>query len=162
MRFIIQRVKKASVIIEDSPELDSSIDQGFLVLIGISQDDIEEFFEKGNRDIANKMIHKLVNMRIFEDENGKTNLDLNAVNGNLMLVSQFTLYADCKHGNRPSFTQAGEPKRAELLYNYIVEKCREILDDENRIKTGVFGAYMKIDLLNDGPFTIILDSKEIM
>ena len=105
------------------------------------------------------MIKKLINMRIFDDENGKTNLDLASVGGELLLISQFTLYADCKRGNRPSFVNAGAPDMAEALYDYIVEDIKSKVD--GKVQTGVFGADMKVSLVNDGPFTIILDSKEI-
>jgi len=104
------------------------------------------------------MIKKLIGMRIFEDENGKTNLSLADVNGSLLLISQFTLYADCKKGNRPSFTNAGNPELANNLYEYIIKKCKEQIPN---VQTGSFGADMKISLLNDGPFTIVLDSKEL-
>ncbi len=192
MKFVIQRVKSASVEIvrEESSNEVRAIGEGFLVLIGVSQEDIDDFYQRGNRDTTDKMIRKLVNMRIFEDENGKTNLDINSLNGEMLLISQFTLYADCKHGNRPSFTAAGEPKKAEELYEYIVSECRKALDSgdegvadkgrqaaepggaeysnagdgfsyESRIKTGEFGADMKVNLINDGPFTIVLDSREI-
>ena len=174
MRFVIQRVKKAAVSFqapqsEIAQVVTNSIEGGFLVLIGVSQEDVIEFFDNNNHETADKMIRKLTNMRIFEDENGKTNLSIDAVQGELLLISQFTLYADCKHGNRPSFVQAGEPGRAEELYNYIVDKCREYLDGEgasksereSRIKTGEFGAHMEVSLINDGPFTIVLDSRDI-
>ena len=144
MRFVIQRVTKASVTIEG--EVRGKIDKGFLVFIGVGQGDDET--------IADKMVKKLVNMRIFEDENGKTNLGLKDVDGGLLLISQFTLYANCKKGNRPSFIEAGKPDKAEELYNYMVEKTRESISE---VKTGVFGAHMKISLENNGPFTILLD-----
>jgi D-tyrosyl-tRNA(Tyr) deacylase len=104
------------------------------------------------------MIKKLIGMRIFEDENGKTNLSLADVNGSLLLISQFTLYADCKKGNRPSFVNAGNPELANSLYEYIIEKCRE---SGRPVERGVFGAYMKISLVNDGPFTVMLDSEDL-
>lgn len=144
MKFVIQRVEEASIKING--EEGGGIGKGFVVLIGVGKDD--------TREIADKFIKKLLNMRIFEDENGKTNLSLHDVSGELMLVSQFTLYADCKKGNRPSFTGAGAPDEAEALYDYIVEECRK---DFPELKTGSFGADMKISLVNDGPFTIILD-----
>ena len=150
MKFVIQRVTSAGVEIEGKTV--GKIDSGFLVLIGVCNSDTEE--------IADKLIHKLVNMRIFEDEQGKTNLNIDAVNGKMLLISQFTLYADCKHGNRPGFSNAGNPEMAEKLYDYIVDKCKGILGEE-RIETGVFGGDMKVSLLNDGPFTIILDSEEL-
>ncbi|MCI8363585.1 MAG: D-tyrosyl-tRNA(Tyr) deacylase [Eubacterium sp.] len=148
MRFVIQRVKHASVVIDG--KVLGEIGRGLLVLIGIGQDD--------NEKIADKMVQKLVNMRIFEDLDGKTNLGLKDVEGELMLISQFTLYADCRKGNRPSFTAAGAPDMAELLYEYIKGRCAE---EVLSVKCGEFGADMKVELLNDGPFTVILDSAEI-
>ncbi len=127
------------------------INNGFLVLIGIGENDTEA--------IADKMIKKLIGLRIFEDENGKTNLALKDVGGELLLVSQFTLLADVSHGNRPSFTDAGSPQKANELYEYIVAQCRTMIDV---VETGIFGADMKVDLLNDGPFTIIMDSDVIV
>ena len=149
MRFVIQRVTHASVTVDGS--VTGAIDKGFLVLIGVEESD--------TKDIADKMIKKLVGMRIFEDENGKTNLALADVGGSLLLVSQFTLYADCKKGNRPSFTKAGNPAMAEAMYEYIIAECRKQVEN---VQVGVFGADMKVELLNDGPFTVILDSAEIM
>ena len=147
MRFVIQRVESASVKV--GAETVGEIGRGFLVLIGIAAED--------TREIADKMIRKMTGLRIFEDEEGKTNLSLDAVGGSLLLISQFTLYANCKRGNRPGFTEAGPPDMAEALYEYIIEKCRE----QFHVETGEFGADMKVSLLNDGPFTIILDSQEI-
>ena len=114
--------------------------------------------ETDTREIADKMIKKLLGLRIFEDAQGKTNLDLHAVGGELLLVSQFTLYADCKKGNRPSFINAGKPDMANELYEYIISRCRESIP---KVEKGIFGADMKVSLLNDGPFTILLDSAEI-
>ena len=148
MRFVIQRVTNASVTVDGN--VTGEIDKGFLVLIGVSEDDTKE--------IADKMIKKLIGMRIFEDENGKTNLALADVGGSLLLVSQFTLYADCKKGNRPSFTKAGNPQMAEEMYEYIIEQCKKEVEN---VKVGIFGANMKVQLLNDGPFTIILDSADL-
>lgn len=148
MRFVIQRVKNARVSIDQ--KIAGAIEKGLLVFVGVSEGDTEK--------IADKMIKKLIGLRIFEDENGKTNLDLKTVNGNLLIISQFTLYADCKKGNRPSFIQAGPPELAKKLYDYILEKCREQFPD---IQQGEFGADMQIALTNDGPFTILLDSDEI-
>lgn len=148
MKFVIQRVKHASVTVNQ--EIAGKINQGFLVLIGVSEDDTKE--------IADKMIKKLIGLRIFEDENGKTNLSLHDVQGELLLISQFTLYADCKKGNRPSFIKAGKPELANSLYEYIITECRKQIPV---VETGIFGAEMKVELLNDGPFTIILDSAEI-
>ncbi|MBR1701102.1 MAG: D-tyrosyl-tRNA(Tyr) deacylase [Lachnospiraceae bacterium] len=148
MKFLIQRVTEACVSVDDA--VIGQIGKGFLVFIGVNQTDTKE--------IADKMVKKLLGLRIFEDENGKTNLDLNAVSGGLLLVSQFTLYADCRKGNRPSFINAGAPDKANELYKYIIELCRSA---HPNVQTGNFGADMKIKLLNDGPFTIILDSKEL-
>lgn len=148
MRFVIQRVTEASVAVEGKTV--GSIGMGFLVLIGISQSD--------TREIADKMIKKMLGLRIFDDENGKTNLPLETVNGELLLISQFTLYADCRHGNRPSFIFAGAPDMANELYEYICAECAKRF----RTEKGIFGAEMKVSLLNDGPFTIILDSDEIV
>mgnify|MGYP002553032371 FL=1 len=149
MRFVIQRVTEASVTIDG--DISGKIGKGYLVLIGVADTDTKE--------IADKMIRKMIGLRIFEDEQGKTNLSLADVDGGLLLVSQFTLYANCKRGNRPSFIEAGKPDMANEMYEYIIEKCRdEVLD----VQTGSFGADMKITLLNDGPFTIILDSKDLM
>lgn len=148
MKFLIQRVTEAKVRVDS--EIIGQIQKGFLVFIGVSQNDTQE--------IADKMVHKLLNLRIFEDTEGKTNLNLDAVNGSLLLISQFTLYADCRHGNRPSFINAGKPDMANALYEYIITKCRETVSN---VQQGAFGADMKISLINDGPFTIILDSDEI-
>ena len=148
MRFVRQRVQHAEVKVDG--ESTGKIDKGFLVLIGVAETDTKE--------IADKMIKKLLGLRIFEDAQGKTNLDLHAVNGELLLVSQFTLYADCRKGNRPSFIKAGNPELANDLYKYIISKCRESIP---KVEKGIFGADMKVTLLNDGPFTILLDSEEI-
>lgn len=144
MKLVIQRVTEASVTIDG--EIKGQIEKGFLVLIGVGQNDTKE--------IADKYIKKLLGLRIFEDENGKTNLALKDVDGQLLLISQFTLYANCKKGYRPSFTDAGAPDQAEELYNYIVDECRKVIPV---VETGEFGADMKVSLLNDGPFTVILD-----
>ena len=148
MKFVIQRVKHASVTVEN--QVIGKIGNGFMVLIGICEED--------NEIIADKMVKKLVNMRIFEDQNGKTNLGLQDINGSLLLISQFTLYADCKKGNRPSFINAGSPDMANALYEYIVDSCRREI---SIVEKGIFSADMKVELLNDGPFTIILDSDEL-
>ncbi len=144
MKLVIQRVTEASVTIDGSVK--GKIGKGFLVLIGVGKED--------TREIADKYIKKLLGLRIFEDENGKTNLSLADVGGELLLISQFTLYANCKKGNRPSFVDAGAPDQAEALYDYIVEQCRKTVPV---VETGEFGADMKVSLLNDGPFTVILD-----
>lgn len=148
MKFIIQRVTEASVKVDGNTV--GEIGKGFLVLIGIANEDTKE--------IADRMIAKLIQMRIFEDSNGKTNLALKDVEGELLLISQFTLYADCKKGNRPSFTNAGKPDMANALYEYIIEECKIKVPV---VENGIFGADMKVSLLNDGPFTIVLDSDEI-
>lgn len=148
MKFVIQRVTEASVKVDG--EIIGNIGKGFLVLIGVGQNDTKE--------IADKMIKKLIGLRIFEDENGKTNLSLADVNGQLLLISQFTLYANCKKGNRPSFIESGAPQMAEELYEYIIAKCSENIPC---VEKGMFGADMKVSLVNDGPFTIILDSEQL-
>ena len=148
MRFVIQRVTEASVTIDG--EISGKIGKGYLVLIGVADTDTKE--------IADKMIRKMIGLRIFEDEQGKTSLSLADVDGGLLLVSQFTLYANCKRGNRPSFIEAGKPDMANEMYEYIIEKCRESVDE---VQTGEFGADMKVQLLNDGPFTILLDSDQL-
>lgn len=148
MKFVIQNVLNASVSVDQ--KIVGQINQGYVVFIGISNDD--------NEETANKMIQKMLNLRIFQDENGKTNLSLEQISGELLLISQFTLYADCKHGNRPSFIKAGKPEHAQKLYNYIIEQCKMKVSN---VQTGIFGADMKVSLTNDGPFTIVLDSAEI-
>ena len=148
MRFVVQRVTHASVTVDGN--VIGKIGQGFMVLIGVSDEDTKE--------TADKMVKKLLGLRIFEDENGKTNLDIHTVGGSLLLISQFTLYADCKHGNRPSFIKAGKPDMANEMYEYIIAKCREQIEI---VETGEFGADMKVELLNDGPFTILLDSDQL-
>lgn len=149
MRFVIQVVSEAKVDIEEKTV--GRIDKGFLVLIGIGQNDTKE--------IADKMLDKMIKLRIFDDENGKTNLSLADVDGALLLVSQFTLYANCKKGNRPSFTDAGAPQMSEELYDYICDRCAERVPVVER---GEFGADMKVSLVNEGPFTVILDSDQIL
>ena len=153
MRFVIQRVSSASVEIDG--KIAGSIGKGYMVLIGVLETDSEKE--------ADKMVRKMVHLRIFEDENGKTNLDLSAVGGSLLLVSQFTLCADCRKGNRPSFIRAGNPERAEALYEYIVSLCRKELSEipGAEVATGQFGAEMKVSLVNDGPFPIVLDSEDL-
>ena len=148
MKFVIQRVTEAQVDVNGATI--GKIGKGFLVLIGVSRED--------NRAIADKLVKKLIGLRIFEDAEGKTNLSLADVGGSLLLVSQFTLYADCKKGNRPSFIYAGAPDAAEALYEYIIERCRENVPI---VETGSFGAEMKVSLVNDGPFTIILDDRDL-
>lgn len=148
MRFVIQRVQHASVTVDN--EVIGKIDRGYLVLVGVSQTDDER--------IADKMVDKMIKLRINEDANGLTNLSLADVYGSLLMVSQFTLYANCKKGNRPSFVEAGAPDRANELYEYILDRCRKSVPV---VEKGSFGADMKVDLLNDGPFTIVLDSDEL-
>ena len=148
MRFLIQRVNHASVTVDDKEV--GKIGKGLLVFVGVFEEDTEE--------VADKLIRKLLGLRIFADENGKTNLDINSVNGQLLIVSQFTLCADCRKGNRPSFTGAGAPDMANEMYEYIIERCREFVPV---VEHGEFGADMKVDLSNDGPFTILLDSNEL-
>ena len=148
MRFVIQRVTESKVEVDG--EVIGQIGKGFMVLIGVSDSDTKE--------IADKMIKKMIGLRIFEDENGKTNLSLDAVGGELLLISQFTLYANCKKGNRPSFIEAGAPDMANEMYEYIIAKCKESVPV---VKKGSFGADMKVSLVNDGPFTIVLDSDKL-
>ncbi len=148
MRFLIQRVKHADVSVDDATI--GKIERGLLVFIGISETDTEE--------TCNRMIDKLLKMRIFEDADGKTNLSIRDIEGSLLLISQFTLYANCRRGNRPSFTEAGNPTLANSLYEYIIKRCS--LTDIP-VQHGSFGADMKVSLLNDGPFTIMLDSEEL-
>lgn len=145
MKLVVQRVTEASVEVEK--EKISEIGKGFLVLVGITHNDTEKE--------ANYLAKKLCNLRVFEDENGKMNKNLKQVNGKLLIVSQFTLYANCKDGNRPSFTDAAEPIYAKKLYEYFCDECKKYDID---VQTGIFGADMKVKLLNDGPVTIILES----
>ena len=144
MRFLIQRTAQAQVTVDDN--VIGSIGKGYLILIGVCDSDTEE--------TADLYIRKMLGLRIFEDEAGKTNLSLQDVNGGLLLVSQFTLYASCKKGNRPGFSEAGSPEHAKKLYEYIIARCRETVPV---VQTGEFGAEMKVSLVNDGPFTIMLD-----
>lgn len=148
MRFVVQRVTHASVTVDS--QIIGKIGNGFMVLIGVADTD--------TREIADKMVKKLLGLRIFEDENGKTNLDIHTVEGELLLISQFTLYANCRHGNRPSFIEAGKPDMANEMYEYIIAKCKEQVPV---VEKGEFGADMKVELLNDGPFTILLDSDQL-
>lgn len=149
MKFVLQRVLNAQVDVEGKTV--GKIGKGYLLLVGVSNED--------TTDIADKMIEKVAHLRIFEDENGKINLNIGQVDGEILVISQFTLYADCRKGNRPSFTEAGAPVMAEELYEYIVMRCRELFCNT---QTGIFGAEMKVSLINDGPFTVVLDSKEIV
>ena len=149
MRAVVQRVTQASVTVDG--ELLGRIGKGFLILLGVADGD--------TRQMAEKMADKICRLRIFEDENGKTNLSLADVEGELLIISQFTLYADCRKGNRPSFTDAGAPDHADRLYEYFMERCRMHVE---KVAHGEFGADMKVDLLNDGPFTLMLDSKDLL
>ena len=146
MRAVLQRVTRASVTVDG--EVLGKIGKGFMILLGVENSDTEE--------ITDKMADKICKLRIFEDENGKTNLSLKDVNGELLMVSQFTLYANCKKGNRPSFIEAGEPHMAEELYEYMIQEAKKSVPV---VEYGIFGADMKVSLINDGPFTIILDEK---
>ena len=153
MRFLVQRVNEADVSVDGQSI--GRIGQGFLVLVGISSADVESGISE---KIADKMVKKLIGLRIFSDEDGKTNLDLKSVQGQLLIISQFTLYADCRKGNRPSFVKAAPPEAANNLYRYIIEKCRQEIPI---VECGSFGAHMKVSLVNDGPFTILLDSDNL-
>ena len=144
MKLMIQRVTHASVTVEN--EVVGKIEKGFLVLLGIGPEDTESE--------ADFLVQKLIKLRIFEDENGKMNLSLKDVNGELLIVSQFTLYADCSGGNRPSFVNAAKPEKANELYEYFIKKCKE---QNIKVEHGIFGADMKVELLNDGPVTILLE-----
>ena len=145
MKLVIQRVKNAKVEVDG--KVTGKIEQGFLVLLGVTHDDTKEK--------ADYLVKKLCNLRVFEDENGKMNLDIKKINGKLLIVSQFTLYANCKDGNRPSFIEAAKPEIANELYEYFCKKCQE---KEIEVQTGIFGADMQVSLTNDGPVTIILEN----
>ena len=149
MKMVIQRVNHASVTIDG--EVNGAIEKGFLVLLGVGQDDTEE--------IADKYVKKMVGLRIFDDEEGKTNLSLDQVGGSVLLSSQFTLYADCRKGNRPSFFKSGDPKHANDLYEYILTELQSTYQIPT--ESGEFGADMKVSLINDGPFSIMLDSDDL-
>ena len=149
MKFVIQRVSQAEVVVEEQSV--GKIDQGLMVLVSICNSDTKE--------IADKLINKLIHLRIFEDENGKSNLSVQDIHGDLLIISQFTLYADCRHGNRPSFIGAGTPDQANALYEYFLSQCRKEIPV---VEQGIFGAHMLVSLINDGPFTIVLDSDEII
>jgi len=144
MKFLIQRVTQAQVDIDG--ETVGKIGKGYMVLIGVGEED--------SREVADRLIRKMMNLRIFADENGKTNLNMKDVNGELLLVSQFTLYANCNKGNRPTFNGAGNPALANELYEYIIGECRK---EVTNVQTGRFGADMQVSLTNDGPFTIMLE-----
>ena len=149
MRFVLQRVLDARVDVDGKTV--GKIGKGYLLLAGVSGDD--------NFEIADKMIEKVARLRLFEDAEGKTNLSSEQVSAEILVISQFTLYADCRKGNRPSFTEAGTPQMANEIYEHIVSRCRELF---SKTQTGIFGAEMKVSLTNDGPFTVVLDSKEIV
>ena len=149
MKIVLQRVLEASVSVNG--EVTGKIGKGYLILLGVSNED--------NIEIADRMIEKISRLRIFEDGDGKTNLSIDDVKGEVLVVSQFTLYADCKKGNRPSFTNAGAPDLAEKIYMHILKRCKELFKNT---QSGIFGADMKVSLVNDGPFTLVLDSKEIL
>lgn len=144
MKIVLQRVSSASVTVDG--KICGQIGTGYLVLLGVGQGDTEED--------CRRLADKIINLRIFSDENDKINLSLSDVDGDLLVVSQFTLYADCRKGNRPNFIQAGKPDEAERLYNYFVDYCRI---KGKHVETGIFGADMKVQLVNDGPFTVILE-----
>lgn len=148
MKFVIQRVTAASCVVDGT--VTGAIKDGFCVFIGVAESDTKQ--------IADKMIQKLIGMRIFSDENDKINLSLHDINGSLLLISQFTLYANCRKGNRPSFTDAGNPDMANEMYEYIIAECKKQIPN---VQTGIFGADMKLEIHNDGPFTIILDSNDL-
>ena len=149
MRAVLQVVDRAEVTVDDRPI--GAIKKGFLILLGVEDEDTEE--------LTDKMMDKICKLRIFEDENGKTNLSLADVGGEILMVSQFTLYADCRKGNRPSFVKAGAPDYANKLYEHACERCRQ---NGFKVEQGEFGAYMKISLINDGPFTLMLDSATLL
>ena len=144
MKLLVQRVSRASVEVEG--KIVGKINKGFLVLLGITHTD--------NEKIADYLVNKLINLRVFKDENNKMNLSVNDVNGELLIISQFTLYADCSGGNRPSFVNAAKPEYANELYEYFLKKCEEY---DVHVEHGVFGAHMEVSLLNDGPVTIELE-----
>ena len=146
MKLVIQRVSRASVTVRGC--VIGQIGQGYLVLVGVGREDTKED--------ADRLVRKMIGLRIFSDENGKINKSLKDVDGQLLLISQFTLYADCRHGNRPGFTDAGDPEKAKELYEYMIDSCRREIPV---VEQGEFGADMKVELVNDGPFTILLDSE---
>lgn len=144
MKIVLQRVTKASVTVDGN--ITGKIDNGYLILFGVGKDDTQED--------CRRLADKIINLRIFSDKNGKINLSLKDVKGSLLIVPQFTLYADCRKGNRPNFIQAGKPDFANSLFEYFTEYCRS---RGQKVETGIFGADMKVELLNDGPFTVILE-----
>lgn len=144
MRLLVQRVLNSNVKVDG--KITGEIDKGYMVLLGVTHDD--------DTEKADYLVKKLINLRVFEDENGKMNLNINQVGGELLIISQFTLYGNTKDGNRPSFTEAAKPEKAEELYNYFVEQCRK---EGIKTETGIFGADMKVSLINDGPVTVMLE-----
>ena len=150
MKLVVQRVKNANVVIENKTV--GEIKQGFMVLLGVAPTDTKE--------IADFLVQKLIKLRVFEDENQKMNLSIQDIDGELLIVSQFTLYADCNHGNRPSFIGAAAPDMANELYQYFVEQCKK--QNIKKVATGEFGADMQVSLQNDGPVTIILEKDELL
>ncbi len=148
MKIVLQRVEEASVSVDGN--VTGAIGKGFMVLLGAEEEDTEE--------ITDKMVDKMCKLRIFPDREGKTNLSLADVGGELLVVSQFTLYADCRKGNRPSFVRAGNPEKARHLYEHALARCRLHVE---KVEQGIFGAEMKVSLINDGPFTLVLDSREL-
>ena len=147
MKLLVQRLSSAKVDVDSKTV--GKINKGFLVLIGVTHTDTKE--------IADYLVKKLCNLRVFKDENSKMNLSIKDVDGELLIVSQFTLYADCQHGNRPSFVNSAKPDMANELYEYFVERCRK---EVKNVETGIFGADMKVSLLNDGPVTIMLEKED--
>ena len=148
MRAVIQRVLKSSVSVDGN--VIGEIGKGYNILLGVCNEDTEKD--------ADKLIRKIIGLRICEDENGKTNLSIQDTDGEMLIISQFTLYADCRKGRRPSFIQAGNPEHAKKLYEYFIEQCRP---EVRKTAHGEFGADMKVEIINDGPFTIVLDSKDL-
>lgn len=144
MRLLVQRVLNSNVKVDG--KITGEINKGYMVLLGVTHDD--------DTEKADYLVKKLINLRVFEDENGKMNLNINQVGGELLIISQFTLYGNTKDGNRPSFTEAAKPEKAEELYNYFVEQCRK---EGIKTETGIFGADMKVSLINDGPVTVMLE-----
>lgn len=144
MKLVIQRVKEANVSVEN--KIVGAINKGYMVLLGVGNEDTAEDVER--------LVKKMLQLRIFEDEQGKTNLSIRDVQGELLIISQFTLYADCRKGNRPSFVNAGKPDLANALYELFIEKCKSVVP---KVESGCFGAHMEVSLINDGPFTIILE-----
>lgn len=148
MRIVLQNALSATVTIDKS--ICAAIENGYVLLLGIGQCD--------TREIADKMVGKIINLRLFKDDKGKTNLSIGDIGGSVLIVSQFTLYADCRKGNRPGFTDAAPPQKAKELYNYFLDKCKS---DFAHVEHGEFGADMKLELINDGPFTLMLDSETL-